>query len=726
MKRSIKPRKVGMMPWLIGLGLMGGLLFLLFSFGQAHWLRKLPFAAAEGDEWTIYNALFDRSTTRSDTSTSVIYRFGGSSEVAACIEDQRGGAWRTRWFEADGYGDSVEVRNLSDRAGILVRFKKTALYRDQRRIMLTPATAEHERSPLLVSLAAEMGLVTTSTSRVRVLSCGKELGEYSRTEWVDAEMLERKGLHGVTLLKQGFDPSRPDQQFVAIDADSSERVQLRGVVERALSEVQRGNTDMLAGLVDEKAAVAWLLMAWIDGRDLRAEPVTFIYHWSTGHFSPIYQPPSRTGPSADGAPLAYNLLTPLLRRPAFKALFQKRQAELAAKLPELEQRWRSNMGMDTSTRTIFSATHLADVNAVTHLDRPLLFGPGHATFVNGMYLPPVATVSNEDTAMLALISKRYKLVVQGDSVIFPRGKYMINEDLEFPAGRSVLMLQGARIFLAAGKSIVCKGDLYVRGTLRNPVFIRPQDDDAPFGSVALLGSGSQQCAISGLYVSGGSGAKLFGTNCEGMVTLQGAARTKVMSSVFQENTAGASLIVDGGDLEMNDVRCEGGAKEFVRVDHVQGVLRDLTLVGARANTTTGLHVGTGTVAVIRGVFMGLRGNGILVDGAAQVLVRKARISQNAVAVRSEGRAVVHVEGNAIDGNDLVFATDAGGSGSRIILYPNTLTGNKLEREVGSSIVEESALEAGTVGQFGIQLDEPEPEVKKPKRGRSSRSTPSGD
>jgi hypothetical protein len=735
MKRSIKPRKVGVMPWLIGMVLVGALLVGLFSFGKGRVLGGIPGLDIAQREWSLYTRLFDHSPTTADSSALPIIRFGGSNEVPQCAEEQHGGAWRTRWFEGTAYGDSVEVRNLLDQQGWLVRFKKDALYSEQRRMKLVPASHAGLRRKQLATVATELGLLTPGISFVRVLSCGKELGAYQAEEWVDADLLERRGINGASLIKQGLDPSRPDAQFAVIEADSAERTQLRGVLERTLSEVQRGNTDMLAGLVDEKAAMAWLLMAWIDGRDPRDAPVTFTYQWSTGHISPVYQAPAAPSVYRDHGPVLYNLLTPLLRRPSFRARFEQRQAELVAKHAEVQQR------LDALTRTwssllapksghvvgadplVLSAEHLADTSAASRLDRELVAGHGHATFLAGMALPPVATGTVEDTAMLALVAKRYKLILQGDSVIFPRGKYLINEDLEFPAGRSVLMLQGARLFLAAGKSVLCKGDLYIRGTMRNPVFVRPQDDDAPFGSLALVGTGSQQCAISGLYISGGAGAKLAGMRCGGMVTVQGAARTVVASSVFQENVADASLLVNGGELQMRDVRCEDGAKEFVRLDHVLAVLREVTMVGAKNRTTTGLHVGTGTVAVVGGVYTALRGKAVLADGAAQVLIRKARLSQNAVAVRSEARASVQVEGNTIDGNDVVFSADPATSGSRITVFPNALSNNTTERDAGSgvSIVEKAAIDETVVAPFGIQLNEPAPEEKGARRGRSSRS-----
>lgn len=725
MKRSSKPRKVGVMPWLIGLLLAGAGLVALFSLGRSGWLRTVTVLPVNALEWSWYEGLFDRRPIGEDGTSLPILRFGGSKEVDGCIDAQEGGAWRTRWFEADGYGDSVEVRNRLVRAGFEVRMKPSALYKEQHRMVLVPASEAALRTKYIEVLAQDIGIATVSNSLVRVLACGRELGLFLLQEGVDDQWSAKRGMRGVSLVRMGMDPTRPDEQFPVIKADSSERVQLRGIIERALSEAAAGRTDMLASLVDEKAAAAWLLLAWIDGRDLRVEPVHFTYQWSNARFSPIYEPP-RAGLShhADDVPLAANLLTPLLQRPDFRARFERLQVEVAAKWPELAQRHASTFTswaatLRSTTDAPISLAHIANSNAASRLQRYVVTGPGHATFVNGMVLPPVAVRTVEDTMGLAQLAKRHKLLLQGDSIIFPRGKYTIDEDLVFPAGRAVLMLQGARLFMGKGRSLLVKGDLYIRGTLRNPVFIRAQDDAQPFGAIAVLGGSSQQCAISGLYVSGGAGARLAGIECGGMVTVQGASRSIITTSVFQENDAKASLFVDGGELEMRDVRCEGEARQFVHVDHVRAVLYDLVMVGARTNETTGLHIGAGTVAALGGTFTGHNGPAVLADGAGQVLLRNARLSKNSVAVRSVGRAEVYAEGNSIDGNGLAFDAVSEGAGDRLFIYPNILSGNTLDRQ-GSGIKENTALDESTVSIFGVPLQLPVKEERKGS-GRSRRS-----
>lgn len=67
------------------------------------------------------------------------YRFGGSKKDAACLMDHTGPGWTDRWFEADGYGDSVEVRRLRTvEGGFVVKFKRAEPFRAQRHIVSCP------------------------------------------------------------------------------------------------------------------------------------------------------------------------------------------------------------------------------------------------------------------------------------------------------------------------------------------------------------------------------------------------------------------------------------------------------------------------------------------------------------------------------------------------------------------------------------------------------------
>ncbi|MBL7937794.1 MAG: right-handed parallel beta-helix repeat-containing protein [Flavobacteriales bacterium] len=740
MSRSGKARRIGLVPWLLGVAVVAGGLVAAFSFSSSERIsRQWPLGIGRA-EVEFYARWLDRRHVEVGHTIPDIYRFGGANGVDACIDEQSYPGWRTRWFETDGYGDSAEVRRLVNEDGYLLRFKKEAPLKGQRRVLLLAATAEDIRAKYLETIANELDLQTPGISFVRAIGCGKELGLFRKEEWIDGDFLERRGLTGASLVKMGMEPTRPDLQFAVIDGDSTERVVLRGTIERALDEVAQGRTDALAQLVDERAAIAWLLMAWVDRRDPLKEPLWFAHQWATGRMLPIYRTPTTMGDAADDAPLAHNLLTPLLRRPTFRAHFERAQADLAAKVPALRERFKAldkawlpvladarampyaRTSADATVEALLEPGHIGDPNAAVLLDRPLLFGPGHATFLHGMVLPPVVVPVSADTAGLRALAERYKLILQGDSIIFPRGKYTIDRTIEFPAGRTVVMLQGARLFMAAGTSLVCQGDLFVRGTLRNPVFIRAQDDRSPFGTIAALGSGSQHCEIGGLYISGGAGATVEGVPHTGMISLRSMGRTVVVNSVLEGTRAEAALLIHGGAVELNGVRCSDAHSDLIALEHASGVVRDVQAnMKAKEGQANGLRIRSGQVAVVGGRFSGLRGAGVRIDGAAQVLVRNAYFAGNNDAITAIDRSLVHVEGNTFSTNTAALH---GGSdaGARFLLYPNIFEGNGTERSVGpvDTVTPKDALEASTAVSFGVQLTEPGPEAQGTGRGSRRR------
>lgn len=709
MKRSVKRRNVGPGAMLAGVVLVGGALLVLFSTGRAGWLAHIPGLRSGTGEWELYRSILDRRPPAAINAGSPVLRFGTSTGVSGCIDDQQGGIWCKRWFEAEGYADTVEVRHLLDREGHLIRFKRTAPYRGRRRMELTPVNSASGRRELLRFMAGKLGLITPAASKVNVFSCGALLGERVLEERVDGDLLAGRGMRGACLVRMGMDPSRPDQQFPVIDADSAERVGLLGLIERALMDAGRGDTDMLVGIMDEPSTLAWLLMAWIDGRDLHEEPVDLIYQVSTGRFMPIYRPPVICGDGPVNGPLMSNMLTPLLRRPDIRERFMRLQSGLADRFAAMQEEFvasQSDPSLRASMLCGLSAARIADVRAVDHLDRPTVPGPGHATLAHGLVLPSPSHGAALDTAVMARLAKRYGFVSKGDTVVFPRGRFHIAHDIEFPSGTVVEILPGARLFIASGRSVFCKGDLHIRGTLLNPVFIRPMNKNEPFGSIALVGDGTRQCTVSGAFFSGAGGSELAGLRCGGMLSVHGASRTRITSTFFQGNDADASLLVEGGELYMDDVHFTEEAKTFIQLDLVRAMLRDIDMKGAHGNKTDGMHIGSGTVTILDGLQAGLNGTAVHADGRSRVLVRNTRLTGNSTALRSEGHAAMHVEGSTLDGNGVVFHAITGAPGDRFILYPNTLAGNTNERTGGGGIRDLVDMDPGIRSLFSVPSEDP--------------------
>lgn len=732
MSRSARSRSIGPLAWVIGLVLVVGGLVALFSLKPGSFLAKEWPLGIRATEVRTYAAWLDRRPVEVAGTIPDVYLFGGSKGRDSCLFQERVPGWRTRWFSTNGYADSVRMRPLTDGPGYLVKFKKKALFNGQRNVLLIPATEQDMRAKYMEVLASKLGLLTPEITFVHLASCGEEHAVYRKEERVDMAFLKRFGLENASLVEQGLDPARPDRQFVEVKGDSAERVQLRGTVERAMAEVAAGRTDALAQLVDEDAAIAWLIMAWMDGRDLRREDLVLAHQWNTGKMIPIYQAPRKAVPmgSADKDPLAFNLLTPLLARRGFRARFDARLDALKAEAPELrakfealDKAWLPVLAdavslpfAQTATRQIqyeLFDIRLTKADAAAHYDRPLFAGPGHGALLAGVPVPDPPKPQVEQGEAVEDIATRYKLSIQADTIYFPRGKYEIEEDLVLPDGYSVVFLQGARLFVAPDVSVVCQGDLHVRGTLRNPVFIRPMSEQEPYGTIALAGKGTERCEIAGLLISGGTGATIQGVRYEGMLSLHGAVRTRIRSCVVENAKEATAVRIDGGGVELDNVRFEDGAGTMLHIANAQGTVRNCSFSGAGEGTT----IVSSRIAVLACSYTGMQ-VGLRADAASEVLIKGARSERNVNALVAEGLSILHVADNTFLRNQLVLRarTGSSGNGARVMLYTNEYVGNENDREVdsGSKVEQRDAIDGATLTAFGLEAP---PVVNVPTRGR---------
>ncbi|MBK6883661.1 MAG: right-handed parallel beta-helix repeat-containing protein [Flavobacteriales bacterium] len=733
MRRSSKPRKLGFWPWVIGILLVGGGLVALFSLTATERMAKDWPLGIDLHEVRAYATVLDRRPVTVGHTQARIFRFGGAKEDAACLDEQPGGSWRTRWFETEGYGDSVEVRHLRDRVGFDIRFKKAALLDGQRRSTLTPAHILDIRAMYLEAVAAQLGVLTPSLSYVRLIGCGRELGVYRRQERVGGRFLERRGLRHASLVTVGLDPDRPDAQFATVKGDSAERAFLRGTLERAYVEASHGNTEPLADLVDQESAIAWLLMAWIDGRDLRG-PIDLVHQWSNGRMAVIYEVAEEQHTEWNG-PVAYNPITPLLARPEFRARFEVRAAELVAEIPALRQQFdglrKAWLPVLSDERTMpFAQTvatrsgedllyRIASGPLPAEMERASFFAPGHASFLSGMPIPAAQRSRIEDP--LTELVQRLDLDQQGDTIFFPRGKYRIDQDLRFPTGTCVVLLQGARLFMAPGVNMRCYGELHIRGTIRNPVFIRPQEDGSPFGTIAVIGSGSERCSIRGLYISGGSSALLDGIRHDAMVSVQGVGGVQLINTVFEECHGPAGLAIHGGEVELDGVRFEDAPHTMLALSNTEGQVRNGRFVG-RGTKGAALRVEGGKLAITGCMFVLQAGVGVRAEATSKVLVYGSNFNECAVAISATEGSIVHVAGNVFKKNALVLEGSGGAQdrGAQYLLYPNEFMENAVDRKIDShsKVGMKDTMDPTVFRTFGMPERE---EVARSTQGRRSRN-----
>ena len=723
MMRSAKRSSPRPAAWLIGVLVPVALLVLLFSVADHGLLSRSWPLGVRSAEVGAYASWLDLRPEHRGEVRAEPYHFGGSRDDGPCLSDHKGPGWTLRWFEAEGYGDSVEVRRLRTATdGFVVKFKRDAPFRAQRHIVLIPANDRSIRAKYLEIIAGDLGLITPEVSFVRVIACGRDLGLFLKEERIDADFLEKRRMTGAPLFEQGSDHRRPDQLFPAFEDDTVATTMVTSALEQIYQRARSGDVTALLRIIDREAAAARIIMHALEG-DGGAEEDIFAYHWSRGRIVPLYRHARHIPSWADTtSPVLYGPLRALLEDEGFQAqvrarweLLKEERWRLRERLTAMDRAWLpilsgpGELGMATAhaerMREDLLGARLDGLDPVACWRRELVMGPGRASFADGMPREVGRQLVEDPDSVMAAIIRRYKVQLRGDTIVFPRGRYRVDQDLVFPAGRPVLVLDGARFELAGGVSLLVQGALEVRGTRRNPVFVRAKLEGVPFGSFAVLGDDRITCRIRGLQLSGGSESRVRGVYFTGQLAIHGAARTELVDCVIGAYAGEYGLNVKGGTVLLRDCVFEDGQADLVDLDYCAGRVERCNFRSGRMDSNgDGLDVSGARILVDECRFQRMMDKAISVGEASQLLVRRSVFEGNNQGVVAKDLSIAHVIDNTFTDNRTVFAAYRKKpiyGGARVLRYPNSYVNNGRDQEVDglSAVVTADSLPAKVLDTF---------------------------
>lgn len=703
---------------------VAGALLALFTLADAD---RLASSWPLGIRDTEVQAYADLLSMGDDTASGKAERYLLTSPDGRCLMDQRGVGWSTHWFEADGFGDSVKVRRLrTSEGGFVIRFQRQEPFRAQRHIVLVPADARSMRAKYLELLARELDLVTPEVSFVRFIACGKDQGLYLKEERIDDDFLEKHGLAGAALAEQGHDAGRPDHLYPAFDDDSLATALLPPLLGRAYVDAPDGVSSGVTRRMDTDALASLIIMAWLEhGASAFHQDHLLAFDWSRGRMMPLYRRARVQQEGAAGASVRMlNWVTDGLRDPAVRRRIRERWESLAEhswrvreRFAAMDRAWLPILAEGRSLRLLQArCRRLQDglLGRVRFSTDPLQgLGPALARHAGAAALDAMVQGGSSggigrEGMDLVSITQRTKAQLRGDTLVFPRGRYAFTSDVVVPAGHAVVLEEGARITLGPQVSFLVQGALQVRGTKRNPVFIRAADEHAPFGSLLVLGDGRTEVRMRGLQMSGGSEARIEGVYASGMLAVHDAASTELSDCVISGSNGEDLLNIKEGTVMLRDCDFADGFADLVDLDRCIGeVLRCRFSSGRKDSNGDGLDVSGARVLVRDCSFERMMDKGISVGEASQLLVVGSRFMHNRAAIVAKDLAIAYAFGNVISGSDVAFAAYRKKpvfGGARVVRYAdNVLTGNAREAEAdeGSAIISEAAPDEKVRRMFGL-------------------------
>lgn len=630
-----------------------------------------------------------------------------------------------RWAQAvlstGGREGAVQWRRHGSRNGSLELTTEVAgLAGADPHVVLHPVGPDDIRHKYLQVIAEELGLPTPEVAYVQLLRNGRAAW-YRKEAVPDAAWMVRHGMLDAVPFSKGFDPARPDHLHPVVESDPARVAML---AERLAALCPDGEPVPVAVLnehIDVDAAAAWFLMLHLEGDPVPlARTQRFYYREATGKIFPVFTTRSRALPTVPG-PTACDPFTPLLQDPAFMERVQAKREQLSDIRGQLRERFDAldkallpQLADGGSVRMAQArAQAIADTLLMQRLGAPLAtMALAHATVphagwatwhAGGTALPVAASAVAEGGSSLAEVRRRYWVEMRGDTIVFRRAKYKVQEDLILPAGHPVVMLSGARIEISPGRSLICQGPLEVRATDLNPVFIRASAG-APFGTFAVLANG-QDVQMKGLRISGGAGATVAGVEYPAMLTIQGAAHVALVSCHMDMEHGRDVLSMEGGRLHVEGGRYTGGR---VLLRRVQGKLLGAGLTNTgRQRASVGLQVIGGRLVLDSMRFEGFNDAALFAADGAQLLLAGGFFTRNGTALRCGDLSMVHADAARFERNALVLQVPAPGEGhgaGQFFISDLALENNDRVEDIapGGSVHRRERLDASVRLAFGLR------------------------
>ncbi|MBL7963691.1 MAG: right-handed parallel beta-helix repeat-containing protein [Flavobacteriales bacterium] len=642
----------------------------------------------------------------------------------------------TRWHAMTFMNAAVEVpvrvrRLRTQRGGYLVRMPRQSPYQRMERVVLLPADLASIRDKYMQVLAAQLGLFAPELGLVRLSACGQDLGVFVTEERPDAGAMEKRGMAEALPFEQGASMDRPEHAFPDVQ-DSAARMVLRCLQQQLIDDASSWPE-----VIDPRTAAGVLLMMVADARyDLLSEAAPMAYDRATGEVLPLWRA-RRSALEATPQRVRAQFLTMAWTSPAVEEALvawvaQARPDALRGLWAAVDEAWLPALSGGAPDH----ARELADAWKEEILARMNMDGMREVIAALAPLVPP-PVIGQRDSCQpvrwaarseLLALATRIGARMEGDTLVFGRDRYVIQEDLILPPGVVVRMERSARVLLAPGRSLLIQGPLHIHGTSANPVFIRPLEEKQPFGTVAVLGprGGPVPCEVSGLRISGGQGATVAGVTFTGMLAMH-RATVRMTDCEVHASRGEDAVNIKRSTVELRDCRFTNGEADLLDLDQVNGTITGCTFSESRSEDNgDGLDVSGGRLLVQDCRFERLPDKGVSVGEGGEVLITGCQFISCGLAIAVKDGSVAHVGENRIASNKLAFAVyrkKPVWDGATLVRYPNQLRDNRSELEVdpNSAVHERELLDSAVWRGFGVVFTETK---GRSKRDRADAPSPS--
>ena len=245
----------------------------------------------------------------------------------------------------------------------------------------------------------------------------------------------------------------------------------------------------------------------------------------------------------------------------------------------------------------------------------------------------------------------FRLTAPGE-LRLSRGTYRLPEHLVLPRGYNLHIEAGTDLELGAGVVLLVRGGLDISGYEDQPVTIRPSEPGQPFGSVAVVGDGSQRTDVTYLELSGGSDAWLDGAQFSGALSIHYQDRVSVSHTTIRDNQGADGLSIKYAAGAVADSSFTGNRDDQVDLEYFDGIVRDSRFESAPSGDSNGdgLDLRGSRVVVVNNDLTGAADKAASVGEESEVLFVGNRVGHSATGVAVKDLSTAYLYDNRFEEN----------------------------------------------------------------------------
>ena len=233
-----------------------------------------------------------------------------------------------------------------------------------------------------------------------------------------------------------------------------------------------------------------------------------------------------------------------------------------------------------------------------------------------------------------------------------RGTYRLPEHLVLPRGYNLYIESGTDLQLGVGVVLLVRGGLNISGTVDQPVTIRPIEPGQPFGTVAVVGDGSQRTDVTWLELSGGSDAWLDGAQFAGALSIHYQDSVSVSHTTIRDNQGADGLSIKYAAGAVTDSSFTGNRDDQVDLEYFDGLVRDNRFESAPSGDSNGdgLDLRGSRVVVVNNELTGATDKAASVGEQSEALFVSNRVGHSAIGVAVKDLSTAYLYDNRFEEN----------------------------------------------------------------------------